>query len=113
MAALLRRPGRLGRLLTRDVAKKAAPEASGAEEASAGPATVTGLNIMQGGSDPPIRPDAEYPDWLWTVCVHARRRLFLARAHTLSRPPIPLAGSSLGPIGAPSRPRCLRRDARH
>ena len=80
MAALLRRPGRIGRLLTRGVAKKAAPEASGAEEASAGPATVPGLNIMQGGSDPPIRPDAEYPDWLWTVCVHARRRLFLARA---------------------------------
>jgi len=24
-------------------------------------------NIMKGGTDPPILPDSEYPDWLWTV----------------------------------------------
>lgn len=26
-----------------------------------------GLNILQGGSDPALRADGEYPDWLWTI----------------------------------------------
>jgi len=27
--------------------------------------TATGVAIMKGESDPPLRPDAEYPAWLW------------------------------------------------
>ena len=53
-------------------AKKAAVK-KGAAIASAKPAevvdsnTVQGLNILQNGSDPVLRPDEEYPDWLWTI----------------------------------------------
>eukprot|EP00850_Spirogloea_muscicola_P009611 SM000054S18097 [mRNA] locus=s54:468964:470050:+ [translate_table: standard] len=28
-------------------------------------AYVVGANILKDGSDPPVRPDSEYPDWLW------------------------------------------------
>ncbi|GLJ52802.1 hypothetical protein SUGI_1124830 [Cryptomeria japonica] len=27
--------------------------------------TVYGANILKDGVDPPIKPDSEYPDWLW------------------------------------------------
>ena len=27
--------------------------------------TVVGANILKDGVDPKIRPDSEYPDWLW------------------------------------------------
>eukprot|EP00887_Chlorella_sp_A99_P006205 scaffold3.g6205.t1 len=27
----------------------------------------TGLNILKKGSDPPLRPDAELPEWLWAL----------------------------------------------
>lgn len=30
---------------------------------------VTGLNILKGGADPPLRPDAELPDWLWELAA--------------------------------------------
>ena len=46
-------------------AKKAA--VAKGEPAAAPSNTVRGLNIIQGGSDPGLRPDSEYPDWLWTV----------------------------------------------
>ena len=29
--------------------------------------TATGLNLLKKGSDPPLKPDSEYPDWLWTL----------------------------------------------
>ena len=29
--------------------------------------TVTGLNMLKKGSDPAIKPDTEYPDWLWAL----------------------------------------------
>eukprot|EP00252_Welwitschia_mirabilis_P006123 TRINITY_DN16856_c0_g1_i1.p1 TRINITY_DN16856_c0_g1~~TRINITY_DN16856_c0_g1_i1.p1 ORF type:complete len:131 (+),score=14.17 TRINITY_DN16856_c0_g1_i1:19-411(+) len=29
--------------------------------------TVVGANINKEGSDPAIKPDSEYPDWLWTL----------------------------------------------
>eukprot|EP00850_Spirogloea_muscicola_P007862 SM000041S15421 [mRNA] locus=s41:66692:67803:+ [translate_table: standard] len=28
-------------------------------------AYVVGANILKDGSDPPVQPDSEYPDWLW------------------------------------------------
>ena len=27
----------------------------------------TGINIKKGGEDPTLKPDADYPDWLWTL----------------------------------------------
>lgn len=27
----------------------------------------TGVNILKGGSDPPLLPDEEYPEWLWEL----------------------------------------------
>ena len=30
---------------------------------------VTGCNIYKNGSDPPILPDAEYPEWLWKLAT--------------------------------------------
>lgn len=35
---------------------------------------ITGLNISKGGSDPPLKPDEEYPDWLWRL-AHPERTL--------------------------------------
>lgn len=29
----------------------------------------TGLNILKKGQDPPLRPDDQLPDWLWTLAV--------------------------------------------
>ncbi|GBG84401.1 hypothetical protein CBR_g38683 [Chara braunii] len=46
------------------------------EAASGGPPPVSlelrskftvGANIMKDGSDPPLKDDSEYPDWLWTL----------------------------------------------
>lgn len=28
---------------------------------------VCGANIMKNGQDPEIKPDSEYPDWLWNL----------------------------------------------
>ncbi|KAK9825425.1 hypothetical protein WJX81_004741 [Elliptochloris bilobata] len=28
---------------------------------------VTGANYQKAGSDPPLRPDSEYPEWLWDI----------------------------------------------
>ena len=33
---------------------------------------VRGLNIFKDGADPQIKPDSEYPDWLWTMYVVTR-----------------------------------------
>lgn len=27
--------------------------------------TTVGANILKDGTDPPVKPDSEYPDWLW------------------------------------------------
>lgn len=34
--------------------------------------TVTGLNTLKSGSDPPLRPDAELPEWLWELAAPAK-----------------------------------------
>lgn len=36
---------------------------------------VAGANYMKAGSDPPLRPDSEYPDWLWDI-MKPREALF-------------------------------------
>lgn len=33
------------------------------------PEVVTGLNMLKGGADPPLKPDAELPDWLWELAA--------------------------------------------
>jgi large subunit ribosomal protein L54 len=30
---------------------------------------VCGANIMKTGSDPEIKPDSEYPEWLWNLRI--------------------------------------------
>ena len=29
----------------------------------------SGVNIYKDGQDPPIKPDSEYPEWLWSLKV--------------------------------------------
>ncbi|EOD27067.1 hypothetical protein EMIHUDRAFT_204961 [Emiliania huxleyi CCMP1516] len=56
--------------LVRALAKKAkAPEKAGAAPPPppSGSGVVRGANILKDGADPPILPDSEYPDWLWTI----------------------------------------------
>lgn len=50
--------------------------AKGAKSAVAAPAasrqleqTVTGLNIRKDGSDPAIKANSEYPDWVFELCA--------------------------------------------
>ena len=57
----------------RGLAKKAAggPVAGQKGDSAAGSADLesvtTGLNILKGGSDPPIQPDSEYPEWVFEL----------------------------------------------
>mmetsp|Transcript_42354 Transcript_42354/g.133645 ORF Transcript_42354/g.133645 Transcript_42354/m.133645 type:complete len:124 (-) Transcript_42354:31-402(-) len=56
--------------LVRALAKKVkAPEKAGAAPPPppSGSGVVRGANILKDGTDPPILPDSEYPDWLWTI----------------------------------------------
>lgn len=63
------------RIPVRSLAKKAVPKAaaSGPQTSASAPADLTavvhGLNIMKEGADPAIRPDSEYPEWVWTLCA--------------------------------------------
>jgi hypothetical protein len=54
---------------SRGLAKKAKPGASGPAAPAAEPAAnaVRGCNILKEGEDPTMKPDEEYPDWLWTM----------------------------------------------
>ena len=54
----------------RGLAKKAkkgegAPTRQAAEAPSS--PVVVGLNILKDGQDPELRPDSEYPEWIWTL----------------------------------------------
>ena len=76
-------------LAARGLAKKA-PISAAPQKASA-PAgladVVSGLNILKDGADPKIRPDAEYPEWVWTLCAPTSAPPMLARAlHSHRRP---------------------------
>ena len=33
---------------------------------------ITGLNIQKGGTDPPLKPNEEYPEWLWQLATPER-----------------------------------------
>ena len=60
----------------RTLAKKASKAAAATPAAPVAlPAHLThivnGLNILKDGSDTPIKPDNEYPDWVWTLYVAA------------------------------------------
>ncbi|CAI5949767.1 unnamed protein product [Closterium sp. NIES-64] len=82
MASVLRARVLSGALRLRAAAPKAAAKgakkgkgdaaASDAARASSVPvevraAAVVGGNILKAGSDPPVLPDSEYPEWLWTL----------------------------------------------
>lgn len=41
---------------------------------------ITGLNISKGGSDPPLKADEEYPEWLWQLAQPERTLGDLRRA---------------------------------
>lgn len=59
----------------RGLAKKAVakPTSAGPQVSSSAPAdlqsVVHGLNILKDGTDPSVRPDEEYPDWVWSLCA--------------------------------------------
>lgn len=45
---------------------------------------LTGLNITKGGSDPPLKPDEEYPEWLWELAQPERTLADLRRKENSS-----------------------------
>lgn len=56
--------------LSRGLAKKAKPVESAAPVSAPGASNVVrGCNILKDGEDPTIKPDEEYPDWLWTIHI--------------------------------------------
>lgn len=54
---------------SRGLAKKVKPAASGSAAPAAEPGVnaVRGCNILKEGEDPTMKPDEEYPEWLWTM----------------------------------------------
>jgi large subunit ribosomal protein L54 len=46
------------------------------------PKVATGVNIYQRGSDPPILPDSEYPEWLWGL---VDKRKTIKQLHQLAK----------------------------
>lgn len=54
---------------------------------------ITGLNINKGGSDPPLKPDEEYPEWLWKLATREKTLAELRRAssETLTQEDVSLA----------------------
>mmetsp|Transcript_1341 Transcript_1341/g.4365 ORF Transcript_1341/g.4365 Transcript_1341/m.4365 type:complete len:121 (+) Transcript_1341:3-365(+) len=56
---------------SRGLAKKAKPAASGSAAPAAEPGVnaVRGCNILKEGEDPTMKPDEEYPEWLWTIHI--------------------------------------------
>ena len=60
------------RLAARSLAKKAKKGEEGkpgSRDPVAAPSSpsVIGLNILKDGQDPELRPDEEYPEWVWTL----------------------------------------------
>jgi hypothetical protein len=45
---------------------------------------LTGLNITKGGSDPPLKSDEEYPEWLWKLAQPERTLADLKRKENSS-----------------------------
>eukprot|EP00967_Tisochrysis_lutea_P046559 scaffold56570_cov34-Tisochrysis_lutea.AAC.5 len=70
--------------LSRGLAKKAKPVESAAPVSAPGASNVVrGCNILKDGEDPTIKPDEEYPDWLWTMCeaLHSMQPSLAHGAH--------------------------------
>jgi large subunit ribosomal protein L54 len=58
--------------LRREFAKKAAPAQAGSRAPATNDAEnlVRGLNILkEGDADVPVKPDSEYPDWVFTLHI--------------------------------------------
>ena len=65
-------------MAARGLAKKAKKAEAPARQSAQAPASpvVVGLNILKDGQDPELRPDSEYPEWIWTL--HLERPTFQA-----------------------------------
>jgi large subunit ribosomal protein L54 len=46
----------------------------------------TGVNILKKGSDPPLKPDSEYPEWLWDLAKPPKTLSELRRGNETELP---------------------------
>ena len=67
---------------------------------------VTGASYVKGGSDPPLLPDSDYPDWLWDIMMPKEPLFSLQRKlgpeRNIETIPLP-------EVRRPSAPACLHR----
>ena len=70
----------------------------------------TGLNILKKGTDPPLRPDEELPEWCGCMCgsragerlwAPLRRCVSCAAPHPVAPPPAPSSSPRLWKLAEP------------